>query len=400
MSDTSDIKYIDQIALKNKKILLRVDFNVSFNSRHQIADDARMRLSLPTIHELLENNNKLIIVAHLGRPNGKREAKFSLKIVANHLQDLLPDYTITFVEDFLSENGQEKIANQQDQEIIMLENIRFFQEEEENDTAFAKKLADLADVYVNDAFGVSHRDASSIVAITNYLPSYGGLLLKKEVSMISELLQNPKKPFVAIIGGAKVSSKIKLLSKLIETVDFLLLGGGIANTFLYALGYQVGESFYEKNEAEHARSLLFHAAQKNTAVILPEDVVVGKKNDEKSGGTVVKSDEVTKNMVILDIGPETQAKFGNLILMSKTIVWNGPMGYSENPQYARGTDFLYYTIAQNHSATSVVGGGETLSSISKKEHLDAITHISSGGGAMLEFIENGTLPGIEALKIK
>jgi len=263
---------------------------------------------------------------------------------------------------------------------------------------FAQQLARLADVYVNDAFGVSHRDAASIVGITKFLPSYGGLLLKKEVTMIGRLLDNPKKPFVAIIGGAKISTKIKLLSKLIENVDFLLLGGAIANTFLYALGYEMGKSLVEKDEAQAAKDLLFHAAQKNTAVILPEDAVVGDMKDDTKGGMVVKMDEVTKEMKVLDIGPETQAKFGNIILMCHTIVWNGPVGFMENPQYARGTDFLFYTIGQNHHATSIVGGGETLSSISKMEHLDAITHISSGGGAMLEFIEKGTLPGIEALK--
>jgi len=397
MDSSKKVSYIDQVSIQNKRVLLRVDFNVSL-SHHHIADDARMRLTLPTILELLENKNRLVIISHLGRPEGKPNPELSLSLVAKHLQELLPDYKVIFVKDFLSEEGQKQLAEQKENEVILLENIRFYPEEEKNDADFAKKLSGLADVYVNDAFGVSHRDAASIVGITKFLPSYGGLLLKKEVTMIGRLLDNPKKPFVAIIGGAKISTKIKLLSKLIENVDFLLLGGAIANTFLYALGYEMGKSLVEKDEAQAAKDLLFHAAQKNTAVILPEDAVVGDMKDDTKGGMVVKMDEVTKEMKVLDIGPETQAKFGNIILMCHTIVWNGPVGFMENPQYARGTDFLFYTIGQNHHATSIVGGGETLSSISKMEHLDAITHISSGGGAMLEFIEKGTLPGIEALK--
>lgn len=397
MDSSKKITYIDEISIKNKRVLLRVDFNVSMN-KNRIADDARMRLALPTLEYLLSNNNRLIVVSHFGRPKGKRDEKFSLKKISAHLQELLPQAKILLVEDFESEKGEKEISEQKANEVVLLENIRFYKGEEDNNPGFAKKLASFADIYVNDAFGVSHRAAASIVGVTKYLPSYGGLLLKKEVEMIGKLIDNPRKPFVAIIGGAKISTKIKLLTKLIEITDFLLLGGGIANTFLYALGYQMGKSLVEKDEAEDAKKLLFHAAQKNTAVILPEDAIVGNKNDDLHGGQVVRMEDITRDMCVLDIGPETQAKFGNIILMSNTIVWNGPMGYMENPQFARGSDFLFYTIAQNANATSIVGGGETLASISKKEHLDAITHISSGGGAMLEFIEKGTLPGLEALK--
>ncbi len=390
------IVYIDETDIKNKRVLVRADFDVSLNPNYTIADDARIKQNIPTLQYLLKNNNKLICVAKLDRPK-KRDPKFSLKVVVNKLKEYLPKYKITLVDDFLK-NDKKLFENQKNNEVLVLENIRFYPEEKKNEPEFAKKLASLADVYINDAFAVSHRTEASVVGVTSYLPSYGGLLLKKEIEMISRAIHNPKKPVVAIIGGAKISSKIPLINKLTEVADYVLIGGGLANTFLCAQGLEIGKSFCEYEAVSLARKLLFLAAQKNTAVVLPSDVIIGEPDNSENGGQIKKIDEIPKGAVILDIGPETQAKYGAIIAKAKTIVWNGPIGYFENPSFRRGTDFVYYSIAQNSQATSIVGGGDTLSAISKKEYLDKITHVSTGGGAMLEFIEKGTLPGIEALK--
>lgn len=392
----SDISFIDNTKPADKRVLLRVDFNVSLTDTFTIADDARIRQALPTIKQLLVNNNRLIIASHLGRPKA-REDKYSLKIVAEKLHEYLPDNPIRLVNDFLSE-PHETFANQQPKEILLLENIRYYPEEKNNDPGFIKKLSELADVFVNDAFGVCHRADASVVGVAQVLPPYGGLLLKKEIEMISKITHNPHKPVVAILGGAKISSKINLIGKLMEIADFLLVGGGMANTFLSAQGNEIGKSFTEYDETENARRLLFLAAQKNTAIVLPSDVVIGDMKNSVNGGITKRSNEISKEDTILDIGPETQARYGAIINKAKTIVWNGPVGYFENPAFRRGTDFIYYAITQNQEATSIVGGGDTLAAISKKEYLEKITHISTGGGAMLEYIEKGTLPGIEALR--
>lgn len=391
------IKYIDEFEIKNKKVLLRVDYNISLKKDLTIADDARIKQSLPTIEFLLKNNNRLILVSHLDRPKGKDPA-YSLKPVVNYLQKIFSNLKIVLIDDFLDEKNKVLFANQKENEILVLENIRFYPQEKKGDEEFAKRLASLADIYVNDAFAVCHRAETSVVTITKFLPSYGGLLLKKEVEIISKIIKNPKKPFTAIIGGAKISTKLPLLYKLTEIADYLLIGGGLANTFFCAQGLEIGQSFCEYEQVADARKLLFHAAQKNTAVILPSDVVIANSKDSNNGGEIKKIYEVPQGTVILDIGPETQAKFGSIIAKSKTIVWNGPVGFFENPAFRRGTDFIYYAITQNQKAISIVGGGDTLAAISKKEYLDKITHISTGGGAMLEFIEKGTLPGIESLK--
>lgn len=391
------IKFIDQVPIVNKKVLLRVDFNVTLNPDHSLADDFRIRQSLPTIKYLLQNKNKIILVSHLDRPK-KRDPKYSLKPVVKDFQKYFPSYKIILTENLNPK--KEPFVSQKQNEIIFLENIRFWPEEQKNDPSFAKKLAGLADVFVNDAFGVSHRANASVVGVPKYLPSYGGLLLKKEIETISKAIENPKHPFVAIIGGAKISTKIALIDKLLEISDYLLIGGGLANTFLCAQGINIGNSFCEYEKVSMARKLLFKAAQRKVAIVLPEDVIVGDPENEENGGKVLKVEQIHdgEDGAILDIGPETQAKFAAIIAKAKTIIWNGPVGYIENPAFRRGTDFIYYCITQNPEAISIVGGGDTLAAISKKEYLDKITHISTGGGAMLEFIEKGTLPGIEALK--
>ncbi|MDO8497383.1 MAG: phosphoglycerate kinase [bacterium] len=394
---TSDIKFIDQESIEDKRILLRVDFDVSQKLDSSIADDYRITQNLPTMKYLLSKHNRLICVAKRGRPTG-RDPKLSLKIVAERLQTYLPDNPIIFIDDFQSPEGQEMLKNQKTNEIILLENIRYYPEEKRNDLELAKKLASLADVYVNDAFAVCHRAHSSVVAVAELLPSYGGLLLKKEIEMIGNAIKNPQKPVVTILGGAKISTKINLINKLLEIADYLIIGGGLANTFLAAEGYEIGKSIYEYDEKENARRLLFMATQKNTSIVLPSDVVVGKPDDKIVCGITKKIENVQRDDQILDIGPETQAKFGAIIAKAKTIIWNGPVGYFENACYRNGTDFIYYSITHNDGAVSIVGGGDTLAAISKKEYLDKITHISTGGGAMLEYIEKGTLPGIEALR--
>lgn len=392
------IRFIQDEQIQNKTILLRVDFNVSLNPNNlTIADDARIRQSIPTIEFLLKNNNRIIIASHLGRPKENRDPKCSMKIVCNQLHEYLPHNPIHLINDFLTEDKQ-TFKNQKPNEIYVLENTRYYPGEKNNDENFAKSLASLAEIYVNDAFGVSHRSAASVVGITKYLPSYGGILLKKEIEMITKVLKNAQKPVVSIVGGAKIDSKIHIIDKLIDISDSVIIGGGLANTFLFAQGYNIGESYAQTEKKDVALQLVDKAQSENVELILPMDCIIGNPQELEKGGMVYKIKNVPTSGQILDIGPESSARIGTIIAKAKTIIWNGPVGYFENPHYRQGTDFVYYAITNNTEAISVVGGGDTLAAISKKEYLDKITHISTGGGAMLEFIEKGTLPGIEALK--
>lgn len=390
------ITYIDEVKIEHKRILLRADFDVSLNENFSIADDVRLKDQLPTITYLFEHHNKIICVAKLGRPQG-RDMHLSLSGVVKRLQEYLPQAKVRLIDDFLTE-PKKTFEEQTEQEIFVLENIRFYPGEKANDPAFAKKLADLADVYVNNGFAISHRKEASVVGVPALLPSFGGLLLKKEIEIISRAIREPQKPFVVILGGAKITDKIGLVHRLIEIADYVLIGGGLANTFLCSKGLDLGKSFCEPSLVEKARELLFFAAEKHTAVLLPTDVVVGDPSDPDKHSEVYAIQEVPPHSAVYDIGPETTAKFGNAISKAHTIIWNGPVGLFENPHFRRGTDFIYYSIAHNDHATSIVGGGDTIAAISDKEYLNKITHISTGGGAMLEFIEKGTLPGIEVLK--
>lgn len=387
------MKYIDEVAIINKRVLLRVDFNLPLDARHHIINDARIRQSLPTIEYLLKGHNRLLLLSHLGRPRGI-EPQLSLEPIVKRLREYLPGVTIRFVKD-LKSLPKEFLRNPLSNDIFFLENIRFFKEEEENNQSFAKELASLAEVFVNDAFSVSHRKTASIVGIPQFLPSYGGLLMKKEVETIQKVISHPHHPFIAILGGAKISTKMKLVEKLITLADIVLLGGGLANTFLLALGTSIGKSLAEPQEVPRAMYLLKQAEVKQTRLLLPQDAIVGDPEGMHVSCYPVQS--LPPHARIFDIGPQTRALFTQAISQAKTIIWNGPMGLSEVPMYKKGTDAIYEAISGNREAISIVGGGETLAAIQHKHHLDRITHISSGGGAMLEFVEHGTLPGIEAL---
>jgi phosphoglycerate kinase len=387
----SNIQTLSTEPIMNKRVLLRVDFNVTLTEERHISDDARITQALPTITKLLKGNNQLILVSHLDRPKG-RDPKLSLSVVAERLQSFLPNHTVVLIDDFQSQEGKKQLNEQKKNEVCMLENIRYYEGEKEDSPEFAKELAALGDVYVNDAFGVSHRNDASLTQLPHFLPAFAGLLMEKEINAIAKVLETPKKPLIAIIGGAKISTKLHLIQKLAHIADYVLIGGGLANNLLKASGFEVGKSLIEEKEIENTQKLLSDEGRKK--ILFPSDVVV----DDNNGGEVKKIEDVGVDDVILDIGPETQAKYGSIITTAKTIIWNGPLGYTEKQQFRRGTDFVFYSIAANQDATSIVGGGDTIAAISKKEYLEKISHISTGGGAMLELIENGTLPGLEALR--
>jgi len=378
------MRFIDNGDLVNKKILARVDFNVSLNDDGTISNDERIKQTLPTLRYLLDNGNTLILMSHLGNPK-QQDEKYSLGNVAKRLQTYLPDYTV------ILKNDLAPLGNTSQKTIVMLENLRFNPGEKANDTEFAKQLASLADVYVNDAFSASHRSHASIVGVPLYLPSYAGFLLKKEIELIGSAIKNPRKPLVAILGGAKISTKLKLIGRFIDIADHIILAGGLAHNFFLAEGKQIGKSISEPDEVEHTKTLFTKATQKHVDIALPTDVII-QTGETKRVGDITETDQ------IFDVGLESRIHFSNLIKEAKTIIWNGPLGMFEDAKFRGGTDAVYAAIISNPDAISVAGGGDTLAAIAGKTGREKITHISTGGGAMLEFIENGTLPGIEALK--
>lgn len=389
------ITYINEVDINQKTVLLRVDYNLSLTKNGKVNDDTRIKQTIPTINHLLQKNNKIIIITYLGRPK-QRDPKFSLKPIVEKFQEYFPKYKVKLVNDFLTDD-RTVFSNQTTKEILILENIRFYPQEKNGDINYIKQVANLGHVFVNDAFGQSHRIESTIVGITDFLPSYGGLLLKKEIEMISKAISNPQKPVIAIMGGAKVSSKINLINKLTEIADYVLIGGALANTFYCAKGLNVGQSFCQYDETESARRLLYHAVKKTTRIILPQDVVIAYSL-ESNISQVKDPTVVPEKAMILDIGPQTQNEYATIIAQAKTIIWNGPMGYFENPNFRSGTNAILKAITENSQAISIVGGGDTLAALTGQNNVDKITHLSTGGGAMLEFIEKGTLPGIEALE--
>ncbi len=384
------ITYINKDNISHKRVLLRADFDVSLNESGQIVDDLRIERNVPTITYLAENGNKVICIAKLGRPK-TRDPKLSLGVVVKRLQEYLgADFTVKLISDFLTEN-KSTFENQKSNEVIVLENIRFYPEEKQNDPEFTKKLAALGDIFVNDSFAMAHRTECSTVGLTKLLPSYGGLSIKNEIEHLEKCVKNPKRPLVVIVGGAKIKDKMDFIKKLTQIADFILVGGGLANTFLASKGINVQESLYEAENLELAQELVLEAEKNGSKLLLPVDGAVN--------GHSYPVDKIPKGGKILDAGPETIKHYADIIHNAKTIVWNGPLGLFENPDYRKGTDAVFHAIIENPDACSVIGGGDTLAAISDKTGSEKITHISTGGGAMLEFIEKeGKLPALEALK--
>ncbi len=386
---------IKDIVVADKRVLVRVDFNVPLTAEGQVSDDTRIVAALPTIRYLVDQQAKVILMSHLGRPKGKIDPKFSLQPVAARLSELL-ERRVVFATDCVGEVAQEAVAKLAAGEVLLLENLRFHAEEEKNEAEFAEQLAKLGDIYVNDAFGTAHRAHASTEGVTQYLqPAACGFLLEKEIKFLGDALANPARPFVAILGGAKVSDKIAVVQNLLSKVDSLLIGGGMANTFLVAQGKQLGKSLVETERVTLAKELLEQATRQGVQLHLPIDAVVAPSLDSESA-QVVSIDAVPAEAMVLDIGPATRKHFAALLTDAKLIVWNGPMGVFERVNFAAGTRSLAEAIA-NTQAISIVGGGDSAAAIAQAGLADAITHISTGGGASLEFLEGKELPGVAAL---
>lgn len=383
------------VTVTDKRVLVRVDFNVPLTDDGQVSDDTRIVAALPTIRYLVENRAKVILMSHLGRPKGKVNLAYSLQSVATRLGELLGQ-PVAFVPDCVGEVAEAAVAKLAPGEVLLLENLRFHAAEEKNEAGFAQQLAALGDVYVNDAFGTAHRAHASTAGVADYLqPAVCGFLLEKEVKFLGAALADPERPFVAILGGAKVSDKIAVVRNLLGRVDSLLIGGGMANTFLAAQGKEMGRSLVEEEAISLAEELLAQAKERGVQMHLPLDAVVATDLDANTT-QVVAIDEVPQDQMVLDIGPATREHFAGLLADAKLIVWNGPMGVFERENFAAGTYALAKAVADSPS-TSIVGGGDSAAAIAQAGLTDAITHVSTGGGASLEFLEGKTLPGVAAL---
>ncbi|MGZ3538570.1 MAG: phosphoglycerate kinase [Thermodesulfobacteriota bacterium] len=390
------IRTVDQIELKGKRVFIRVDFNVPQDEKNNITDDTRILLSLPTIRFVSEAGGKVILASHLGRPKGKRDPKFSLAPIAERLSQLLGK-KVALAKDCMGEEVQRQIGGMKEGEVLLLENLRFHPEEERNEETFSKALASLCDVYVNDAFGAAHRAHASTEGMTRFVKGLAaGFLMIKEIQSLEKALVNPQKPYVAILGGAKVSDKIGVIQNLLDKVTTLLVGGGMAYTFLKGEGFEVGKSLVEEDQIGFSLSLL-ERAKKRIKFLLPSDHVAAERIDARAKREIVKSDQIPSGWVCLDIGPETANTFSEEIQSAKTIVWNGPMGVFEMEPFSHGTFAIAKAIASS-SAFSIVGGGDSVAAVNKAGIADRISHISTGGGASLEFLEGKKLPGIEALR--
>ncbi len=386
---------IREADLKGKKVLIRVDFNVPLKDG-VVTDNTRIKAALPTIKYILDNGASLVVMTHLGRPKGEKNEKYSLKPVAAEFERLLGS-KVVLASDVIGDEVKKEVEALKPGDVLLLENVRFYKEEEANDPEFAKTLASYGDIYCNDAFGTAHRAHASTEGVSHYLPSYAGFLIEKEVKFMAPLLENPEKPFVAIIGGSKVSSKITVLESLVRTCNTIVIGGGMAYTFLKVQGHTIGKSLVEDDYLETASSFLKKAAEKGVKVILPVDHVAAAEFDENAAPVAVDSVDIPADLMGMDIGPKTTAMIVEAVKGAKSVVWNGPMGVFEFAAFAKGTEEVAKALAAS-DATTVVGGGDSVAAINKFGLADKISHVSTGGGASLEFLEGKELPGIKALE--
>ena len=391
-------KTIKDIDLKNKKVLVRCDFNVPMDENQNITDNRRIVAALPTIKYLIEQNCKIILASHLGRPKGEVKPEFSLAPVAKELSKQLGQ-EVLMAKDVIGESAKSLAENLQEGQVMLLENVRFHREETDNNPKFAKELASMAEIFVNDAFGTAHRAHASTEGVSHYLPSVSGFLIEKELKFLGDALNNPERPFVAILGGAKVSDKIGVIDSLLEKVDTLMIGGGMAYTFFKAQGYEVGNSLCEPDKCELALKLMKKAEEKGVKFLLPIDTKVGKEFKPDTESKTVAWTNIPEGWEGFDIGEKTIEMFKNELKTAKTVVWNGPLGLFEFDQFAIGTNAIAHALAEL-DATTIIGGGDSAAAVEKAGLADKMTHISTGGGASLEFLEGKKLPGIECLQDK
>ncbi|NPV82941.1 MAG: phosphoglycerate kinase [Candidatus Aminicenantes bacterium] len=392
------MKFVEEIEVKGKTVFLRVDFNVPLDENLNIRDDTRIQASLPTIKYLLQKGARLVVASHLGRPKGQFNPKMSLKPVAGRLGQLLPGTNIIMAPDVIGPEVNSLKAGLKEGELLLLENVRFYKQETDNDPEFSRKLAEGCQVFVNDAFGSCHRAHASVVGIASFIPEKAaGYLLKKEVDYLKKITHNPQKPFVAILGGAKIEDKIPVLESLVTKADALLIGGAMAYTFLKARGLAVGKSLVEEDKLEIAAQIMKKAEDNRVKLLLPLDHVLAISIESRDAAAVADSYPLPEDLMGVDIGPRTIAEYGKLIKSARTIFWNGPLGVFEAEAFARGTMEIAAAVAGS-GALSVVGGGDSIAAIQKAGLAGKISHISTGGGASLEFVAYGTLPGIEALE--
>lgn len=395
-------KTVKDLNVEGKKVLVRVDFNVplSKDGNHTISDDTRIKAALPTIDYLLENNAKVILMSHLGRPKGEANPEFSLKPVASWLENHYGEKFHFLPSDVVvDEKVKEEVEKLENGNLALLENTRYVKGETKNDPEFAKELSSLADLFVNDAFGTSHRAHASNVGVANNLESAVGFLIQKEIEIMGKALENPERPFVSILGGAKVSDKIGVIENLISKVDYILIGGGMAYTFLKAQGKEIGKSLLEEDKMDLSLELIKKAEANNVKILLPKDVVIADEIKEDAETEIVDIDNIPTDKEALDIGPKTAKEYADIIKKAKTVVWNGPMGVFEVKVFANGTNEVAKALADS-SATTIVGGGDSALAIEEAGYKDKITHVSTGGGASLEFLEGKTLPGIDCINEK
>lgn len=393
----SDLKLYTDADVSGKRVLVRVDFNVPLKDG-KVEDDTRIRAALPTIEYLIDHDARVILASHLGRPDGTGyQEEFSLVPVAAYLQDLIGK-PVAFATDTIGDSAKETVAALEDGDVALLENLRFDKREKKNDPEFARELASLADLYINDAFGAAHRAHASTAGVAQFLPAYAGALMAKEVNTLTSMLDDPKRPFVAILGGSKVSDKVKVIDALIDKCDKLIIGGGMCFTFLKAQGFSTGTSLMEEEWVERAGKMLEKAKEKGVEMLLPVDVVCADEFANDAHKEVCTVVEMPDNMMGLDIGPATAIVYSEAIEDAKTVFWNGPMGVFEMPSFEGGTRAVAEAVANNKAADTIIGGGDSVAAVNKFGLADQMTFISTGGGASMELVQGELLPGVEALK--